>query len=64
MDSRTETPSLSGPLAVERAAGQHAVKARLDRALVAVTGEERNDFLHRICSQDILGMAEGEGRPA
>ncbi|MCC6669666.1 MAG: hypothetical protein IT458_01280 [Planctomycetes bacterium] len=29
-----------------------------------VTGPDAREFLHRLCSQDLLGMAEGECRPA
>lgn len=38
--------------------------APLDRSLIRVDGPDRHDFLHRVCSQDVLGMGPGEGRPA
>jgi folate-binding protein YgfZ len=44
-----------------------AVSARFDAApfsVVVVRGPDARGFLHRLCSQDVLGLAPGEARPA
>ena len=54
----------SDPERVRDAAGRDSVVADLQRAVICLTGADRLDFMHRICSQDVAAMADGEGRPA
>lgn len=43
---------------------RRAFRASAPYARIDVEGPDAADFLHRLCSQDILGMSDGELRPA
>jgi folate-binding protein YgfZ len=45
-------------------AAGHGLVRPLPAAWLAVVGPDAADFLHRVCSQDVLGMAPGTCRPA